>query len=408
MKPPESLQRIQNHNFRLLKFLNEACQKCGATLLASGGTMLGCMRHEGFIPWDDDADTYMFKSDIEKLDEWLAENSDEYYVMTNWYHGHFYKLKSIHYPRLFIDIFPFQTLLIYEDRSVVTDEMVTSDDLKGHEKPLKIIYRPTRDNQRFTRWMEYWEEKQLFPLVEKRFEGIALKCPNDADGILRSFYGRYMDVPRGDHMHRNNEKVSEAIEKIDSTGFTTGQLNKIYADIAHDYLFEYRRQIKKEEKSYRKCAKWLAKSDFSDGDYSVLESFVAKCDKDDLPLLTVALMEEFKNDEKARRTLECAQYGRLADDLLAQSRPAEAAQALRKACRIDPSYGKRLFDVLSESEDESLRSEALLAVRPLAEAGDRGARRRVAKAYRRGIGVRKDPREAKRWLRPERAPQGSR
>ena len=46
---------------------DRVCKKYGIKYMASGGTMLGAVRHKGFIPWDDDMDLMMFRSEWEKL-----------------------------------------------------------------------------------------------------------------------------------------------------------------------------------------------------------------------------------------------------------------------------------------------------------------------------------------------------
>ena len=51
----------------LLCKLLDVCNKHGITIFASGGTMLGAIRHKGFIPWDDDIDMMMFREDYERL-----------------------------------------------------------------------------------------------------------------------------------------------------------------------------------------------------------------------------------------------------------------------------------------------------------------------------------------------------
>lgn len=51
----------------LLAELDRVCKKYQLTYYANGGTLLGAVRHRGFIPWDDDIDVMMFRNDYEKL-----------------------------------------------------------------------------------------------------------------------------------------------------------------------------------------------------------------------------------------------------------------------------------------------------------------------------------------------------
>lgn len=53
----------------LLEQLKRTCKKYGLTYFADSGTLLGAIRHEGFIPWDDDIDIVMKRSDYNKLIE---------------------------------------------------------------------------------------------------------------------------------------------------------------------------------------------------------------------------------------------------------------------------------------------------------------------------------------------------
>ncbi len=53
----------------MLMAFHELCQKEGLRYYLQGGTALGAARHKGFIPWDDDIDVGMPRSDYEKLKE---------------------------------------------------------------------------------------------------------------------------------------------------------------------------------------------------------------------------------------------------------------------------------------------------------------------------------------------------
>ncbi|MBO5469805.1 MAG: LicD family protein [Lachnospiraceae bacterium] len=69
----------------LLNELLKVCNKHDIKIFASGGTMLGTVRHKGFIPWDDDIDMMMFRADYEKLCS-IAKNEFEapYFFQTEY------------------------------------------------------------------------------------------------------------------------------------------------------------------------------------------------------------------------------------------------------------------------------------------------------------------------------------
>ena len=71
---------LQKKLFEMFSWLTEFIDKNGLRYYVVGGTMLGAVRHEGFIPWDDDIDIGMPRSDYEKLVELLKEPIEHYVI----------------------------------------------------------------------------------------------------------------------------------------------------------------------------------------------------------------------------------------------------------------------------------------------------------------------------------------
>lgn len=59
--------RIKKQLLYLLDTFVEVCQRNGLRYYLAGGSVLGAVRHQGFIPWDDDIDVYMPRNDYETL-----------------------------------------------------------------------------------------------------------------------------------------------------------------------------------------------------------------------------------------------------------------------------------------------------------------------------------------------------
>lgn len=60
---PEQLKQLQKVEFEILEVISEICDKHNITWWLEGGSALGAMRHQGFIPWDDDVDLGMLYED---------------------------------------------------------------------------------------------------------------------------------------------------------------------------------------------------------------------------------------------------------------------------------------------------------------------------------------------------------
>ncbi len=77
----EDIRRMHEILLDMYKDLEAFCRKHSLHLIAGGGTALGAVRHKGFIPWDDDMDLDMTRSDYEKLKEVFEQELGQKYEM---------------------------------------------------------------------------------------------------------------------------------------------------------------------------------------------------------------------------------------------------------------------------------------------------------------------------------------
>ncbi len=74
----EDIDRLHRVLLDMYKDINAVCKRNNIGLIAAGGTQLGAIRHHGFIPWDDDMDIFIFRSDFERFkDVFISELSDK-------------------------------------------------------------------------------------------------------------------------------------------------------------------------------------------------------------------------------------------------------------------------------------------------------------------------------------------
>ena len=69
-------EEIQTVLLYIFRQFHDLCEKYGLIYNAFGGTMLGAVRHNGFIPWDDDIDVTMPREDYERLIKILRNDND--------------------------------------------------------------------------------------------------------------------------------------------------------------------------------------------------------------------------------------------------------------------------------------------------------------------------------------------
>jgi len=111
--------------FKVLKKLKEICEKNSIKYYLFFGTMLGAVRHNGFIPWDDDADVIMLRKDYERFISYCKKHEKEIYpfkifhysvkkdcsISIARFYSDEYDLRDLNNNRymigLFVDIYPF-------------------------------------------------------------------------------------------------------------------------------------------------------------------------------------------------------------------------------------------------------------------------------------------------------------
>lgn len=78
----QGLEKLKNEMLRLLAIIDNVARENNIKYWIDGGSLIGVIRHNGMIPWDDDLDISMLKDDylllIEKLSEYCEEHHDAY------------------------------------------------------------------------------------------------------------------------------------------------------------------------------------------------------------------------------------------------------------------------------------------------------------------------------------------
>ena len=255
----EKRKKIWAIELQMLEKFDEVCKKYDLKYYAYYGTLLGAVRHQGFIPWDDDIDVVMFREDYEKFQTVAPKEFTEPYFFQNSYTDQmlwfFSKIRdsrttAIEFPYrnlhqgIFIDIFPLDDVPdgVHEEFSMVLEvQREIKDTIMNPKKVLLGLERGERftldmdillnlikidRSQRLKEFETFslsyagqsekinwitselsdssyksvrrdWFEKTIY----LPFEGIQIPVPVEYDKILRENYGDYHQfVPGGtDH-----------------------------------------------------------------------------------------------------------------------------------------------------------------------------------------------------------------
>lgn len=269
------IEELHKVELDLIQEIIEICQKNQIKYFMIGGSLLGAVRHQGFIPWDDDVDIGMVREDYDRfLRVAPAELSQPYYFLQtdqsdqNYAFGYAKLLdesiyieekRNINDARkgVFVDIFPFdkiptgdversiqqsrykylnaKIILASNYRLIDTEITVKIRKLQPDQSRKTREYKEKRDelartyNQdetiqeyknlasQYSYEKELLSEKELATVVEVPFENLTVTILSAYDAILSRLYGDYLQLPPED---KQIEKHIEKVTILDRKEFT--------------------------------------------------------------------------------------------------------------------------------------------------------------------------------------------
>lgn len=243
-------QRVWAEEQEILDVIHQVCTEYGLRYSLAYGTLLGAVRHKGFIPWDDDIDLIMPREDYEKLLVIWNEAAPKGYILQNTrtdpvFTQNFTKIRKDHttflqdeaerakhyHKGIFVDIFPGDRVpsgkigqkmqyiacavnLLYSRGYASGSGGVIGITEKVLLKAPKEKYAVWRE--RAEKWIRHWNGREslqyVFPntiacsrryypansfeeMKTIEFNGKQYMCVADANTILHIAYGDYMQLP---------------------------------------------------------------------------------------------------------------------------------------------------------------------------------------------------------------------
>lgn len=240
----ESLRKSQLKMLGILEKVDKVCKEQNITYWIEGGTLLGAMRHGGFIPWDDDLDISMMRDDYNRFQEVAADLLPaDLFMQNRKTDTDFFHLEckirdlnsyiadggddnSLKYQKgIFIDIFPYdeapgkwhkfmgkiarQTCVADVALNTVHHLTWTTElqflYFKMKLPILRLIWKlgtaMTRNGKfvaidpRLSWCRAIHRRESIFPLTEVEFEGKKFPAPALPDEYLTKLYGNWRQIP---------------------------------------------------------------------------------------------------------------------------------------------------------------------------------------------------------------------
>ncbi len=230
------LRTLQLKLLEMLEFIDTVCRQNDIPYWLSSGTLIGAMRHGGFIPWDDDVDIEMLPEDFARFQKAFSDIAqDRYLIQTRendpGFPHAFAKLRDLNsqvnewdgldafqkYKGVYIDIFILRPSCSRRIHRMSGKILGTSqryyvhhhDSLSGRllqsiaQKGVIPLLRTI--NESFpSRYLRHTipsffpaprRREEIFPLSEVTFEGKNFFAPGNPHAYLTRIYGDYMQLP---------------------------------------------------------------------------------------------------------------------------------------------------------------------------------------------------------------------
>ena len=247
----ELLRKVQLTQLEIAKEIRRVCDENDIRYFLSDGTFLGAVRHQGFIPWDDDMDVGMLREDYEKFCRIAPEKLGKDYVFQNWYtdpnyglpfgkvmkRGTIYlenkKTTRLRENGFYVDIFPYDYV---PEAEAAQKEMAVKLRKLYRIQLMKCGYQPWMDNGKVN-----WKKRlgylyyQLLALgkhqqeLAKAYDAIATQYPES--GVVCEQYGMF--TPNLFHdakIFREFGNYSFEGETFQSVRDYHGYLSRMYGD----------------------------------------------------------------------------------------------------------------------------------------------------------------------------------
>lgn len=227
------IKRVQNRLLEMGKVIADILERNNIPYMITFGTLLGAVRHGGFIPWDDDFDIFLFDDTYEKAMQIIEKNlPEDMFLETSkseplYFHSfaHVKDLKSEalckHYPHdsiyahkgLSIDLYKavamkeseLEEFLLKENLAYLNRrKKINSISPEEYNRKVSIITQQLKNIVKNNSNKEIYgialpersmDLNYVLPLKKIRFEDTEFWGPGNPEGLLESFYGNYMQLP---------------------------------------------------------------------------------------------------------------------------------------------------------------------------------------------------------------------